>query len=441
MSEWLAGLGAGLQTLGSSGMQYLMQEQERRDRQERERLAKEQREAEIKRAARQQDLQFEQFRFQNDLTPYDEAVAPTRQVESVSDVMRTGGAALPAIGAGTMGMAGSAIASAGDALSELAQKSRARLAKGRTMDYTDASGKTVKYYQPYERTEEGKRETEMRRGIQSLKSAGFSDAEASAIMTSPEKLQSALIERLRPTAKGQPQRIVGPDGRVTFVQPPIMKPGETYDTGLTQNITVPGQAPYNWSLDTDDTTGQRVLVDPRTGQSRPVTTPGGQPLMNVPDKVREKAAAFGTLRANLELLKQLVQKSGIEVMPGETKSAMESALSQAQVAWKTYAELGALSGPDMGLVIQAIGDPTSVTAGLRGGEKGILSKLDTALGALDKEEQLFTEVYKFPIPGRKPPQGSQLTPQEQAIYDAAKLEGKSDGEIMAFLQRMRGGSL
>jgi type II secretory pathway pseudopilin PulG len=436
MADWMMGLGAGLQSLGGNAMQYLMQQQERERQKQLQEQAAQQRQAELDAQRRQQDQQM-RFSLQKEGFDFFEPIdAPIRQAETVGSALGgLRGATLP----GGMGIG---LADTGDALSKLAKDARERAAKGRTFDYTDTSGKTTKYYQPYERTEQGKAEQARADLKQSFLKLGMPEERADALSKSPDEVRKFFLEQYYPKPTGQPRQIVQPDGTVTYVQPPAMKPGEQWSPGLRQR-TPPegGSAPYNWTVQTDDMTGEVVLVDPRTGQSKPVTAPGGAPLMNVPDQVKKKAQAFGAMRANLEMLKQLVEKHGIEVMPGEAKSAMESALSQAQVAWKTYAELGALSGPDMGMVIAAIGDPTSIMAGVQGGDKGVLAKLNTALKALGNEERLFTEAYKVPIPGRTVPPGSELTPQEQAIYDAAKREGKSDAEIMAFLQKMRGGGL
>jgi hypothetical protein len=72
-----------------------------------------------------------------------------------------------------------------------------------------------------------------------------------------------------------------------------------------------------------------------------------------------------------------------------------------------------------------------------GGDKSVLAKLNTAMGSLDNEEALFTKTYNLPAPSTS--STPRLSPTEQAIYDAAKKEGKSDAEIMAFITKMRGG--
>lgn len=254
MADWLAGLGAGLQSLGSSGMQLMLQEQERRRREQELEAAEKRRQDELTRAQRQQDQAFGLKAFELGLTPYEEAAAPVQRAQQLAQNMGTMASGMTAMQDGPMlgmGMMGTGLKGASDALAQLAQKSQERLQKGRTMDYTDATGKTTKYYQPYERTEAGKQEAEMTRGMQALMGAGFSEAEARAVMASPEKLQSALIERIRPKPRDlpAPRQVVRPDGSVVYVQPPELEAGATWDSGLKERVPQPPAPKPTYDLD------------------------------------------------------------------------------------------------------------------------------------------------------------------------------------------------
>lgn len=436
MNPWLAGLGAGLQSAGQSAMQILAQEQARKEREdERKRLEQERKNAQLeadRKARLAAEQQLAQFAFQNGLTSFEAAEAPVKQLEQAGSALSSfKGAELPG-GFGLM------LGGTGDALSEIAKKSRAQLERGRTLTMPMGDGSSRTYFQPYERTKEGMEAAERTRGIKALTDAGYSLEEATAIMNSPDKLQSAVLERIRP--KTTPQRVIGPDGTVSFVTPPAsMEPGSTYTVpGVKANVSVPGQSPYNWSVQTDDSTGTVVLVDPRSGQTKPVTTPNGDPMRNIPEAVKTRANSLATMRANMERLRELVSQHGVTLMPGEAKAALESARTQAQIAWKEYAKLGALSGPDMGLVIDAIGDPTSPNA-VPGGSKAILAKIDEAVRALGNEEQLFTKTFNYQIPttnvgGAQP---LQLTPAEETFARNARGQGVKESDIMAFIRRKR----
>lgn len=424
----MAGLGAGLQSFGGSAMQILAQMQARKEREaERTRLKEKEDEA-LARANRKYDQDVAQWAFQNNLTPMQAVEAPVKRAEEIGSAFSSfRGAELP----GAMGVM---LGDTGDALSQLAQKSRAQLARGRSIDIADSGGKSRTYYQPYEKTPEGIAERDRTRGIKALTDAGYSLEEATAVYNSPENLRSAILERIRPLPKGQPQEIVGPDGRVTFVQPPALKPGETWDSGLTQRQPpAPGSTPYNWQVITDPGTGRVFQVDPRSGQVRPTQAPdGGGPFQTTSAAQADAAKARERLRGAITRARELVNQYGIEVMPGEAQDQLSAAFTNLQLQYKDAAGLGALTGPDMGLIEKALGDPTSISQYFRGGSKGVLAKLSEAERAL---------MPKAPAGGAPGGAGGamQLTPQEQAIYDAAKRENKSDAEIMAFIQKLRGG--
>lgn len=420
MNPWLSGLGAGLQSFGSSAMQILAQEQARKQREEERNQQITQQKAMLERQQRQADEAFALKAFDLGLSPYEQVEAPIKQMEQLGAMKD-----MP----GPFGMAG-------DALSLMAQQSRDRLAKGRTFDRTDASGKTVRYYQPYERTKEGMEETERTRGIRALRGAGYTDSEATAIMSSPEKLQSAILERIRPQPKGQPQEIVQPDGTVTYVQPPTLRPGEAWSPGFKQRTPpAPGSTPYNWQVITDPGTGSVYQVDPRTGQVRQTQAPTGEPFTTTSQSRADAAKARERLRMAIGRARELVNQYGITVMPGESQDQLNAAFTNLQLQYKDAAGLGALTGPDMGLIEKALGDPTSITQLFRGGKDGVLAKLNEAERVLGGGQAAGGQGG-----GGMPSRGRmQLSPTEQAIYNAAKAEGKQDAEIMAFIQKMRGG--
>lgn len=431
MNPWMAGLGAGLQSFGQSAMQLLAQEQARREREAERNRLKEKEDDALARANRQYDQQVAQWAFQNNLSPMEAVEAPIKQAETIGSTFSSfRGAELP----GGMGVM---LGGAGDALSELAKQSRAQLGRGRRIDMADSSGQTRTYFQPYEKTPEGIAERERSRGRQALMAAGYSGEEADAIMNSPEKLQSAVLDRIRPQAKGQPDRIIENDGSVAYYQPPVMKPGEIVRPGLTQRQPpAPGSTPYNWQVITDPGTGRVFQVDPRTGQVRPTQAPDGDgPFQTTTKEQTEQERARERLFRAVTRARELVNEYGIVVTPGVAQDQLSAAFTNLQMQYKDAAGLGALTGPDMDLIEKALGDPTAFTQLLRGGKAGVLAKLSEAERAL---------MPKAPAGGASGGGGGgggtmQLTPQEQAIYDAAKRENKSDAEIMAFIQKLRGG--
>lgn len=93
----------------------------------------------------------------------------------------------------------------------------------------------------------------------------------------------------------------------------------------------------------------------------------------------KKIRNIGALNTKLTNLESLVNKTGAE-LTGKEKAALDSAFRDAEVAWKEAANLGALTGPDVGMIQGALGQsPTSLSGigryALSGGKEGLLAKI------------------------------------------------------------------
>jgi hypothetical protein len=234
MSNFLAGLGAGLQAFGGNAMQYLAQEQARRERDEERKLIEEQRK-EAQRLARQQyDQQMGLKRFELGL----EALDPMQQQAATMQEQGAAMSRLPRTMSGPFGAVGMGGALAGDALSQMARQSQERIRKGRTVEMADYDGTKRTYLQPYERTAEGRAAMERERMVKGLIGAGFTPQEAEGLADSPDELRKAMLETIRPKPKDlpAPREVVRPDGFVTYVQPPEIKPGQSWDSGIKQRV-------------------------------------------------------------------------------------------------------------------------------------------------------------------------------------------------------------
>lgn len=244
MSNFLAGLGAGLQAFGGNAMQYLAQEQARRERDEERKLIEEQRK-EAQRLARQQyDQQMGLKRFELGL----EALDPMQQQAATMQEQGAALSRLPRTMSGPFGAVGMGGALAGDALSQMARQSQERIRKGRTVEMADYDGTKRTYLQPYERTAEGRAAMERERMVKGLVGAGFTPQEAEGLADSPDELRKAMLETIRPKPKDlpAPREVVRPDGSVTYVQPPEIKPGQSWDSGIKQRVP---PAPQGASMD------------------------------------------------------------------------------------------------------------------------------------------------------------------------------------------------
>lgn len=212
-TNWMAGLGAGLSSLGQSGLQYLAQkaDEDRLRRAEARQARLDERQFSLDEQA-QQNAQnaFDLGLLQSRLRPLDEAM-PTPTV----------GQPMPKMDA-----------------------------RDRTVRLRRPGGSEEVYVQRYADSPEGldeaktqrelkaaeaKRNTEVAQTKRALVAAGFPEGEAEAIASAPGGVASALLERFRPKA-GTPHYVTAADGTVHAVVPPELKPGQTWNTGVQERV-------------------------------------------------------------------------------------------------------------------------------------------------------------------------------------------------------------
>jgi len=90
-------------------------------------------------------------------------------------------------------------------------------------------------------------------------------------------------------------------------------------------------------------------------------------------------------------------------LTGEEKSRLDSAQSDAAIAWKESAKLGALQGPDLGMIDKALSQsPTGGNSilgySLSGGAKGLRSKINTARDSARRSGQYYLENVRTVYP-------------------------------------------
>jgi len=101
-----------------------------------------------------------------------------------------------------------------------------------------------------------------------------------------------------------------------------------------------------------------VVVKPGVGTITPAEA----------SKYREKILALEDLTNALDALQQDVEQNGLQVLSvGEEGGKQASSYNQLLVKMKEAANLGALTGPDMGLMIKTLGDPTKIMTAIKGG--------------------------------------------------------------------------
>lgn len=116
----------------------------------------------------------------------------------------------------------------------------------------------------------------------------------------------------------------------------------------------------------------------------------------------KKIRAIGALNSKLTNLEALVQKTGAE-LTGKEKADLESSFKDAEIAWKEAANLGALTGPDVGMIQGALGQSPTSLAGigryaLSGGKKGLMSKIRGAKTRAITEGQSHLESLQATYP-------------------------------------------
>lgn len=163
----------------------------------------------------------------------------------------------------------------------------------------------------------------------------------------------------------------------------------------------------------------------------------------------EKLDTTKATRGNIELINALnnyeamVDKYGTNPT-GEGAAALDNAYSAITLAYKNAGELGALSGPDMGIVEQGVrntGDLTSwFKSGLKGGTAGVKTQIKQMRGAtkagFDRRMGSMRELTK----GYEPLVGDyvgEFQGQMDKAMGTSDLKTKSRSEKEAELQRLR----
>lgn len=111
--------------------------------------------------------------------------------------------------------------------------------------------------------------------------------------------------------------------------------------------------------------------------------PGFKPATTAVEKFRSQKSTVEKMDETAAKLQSLVTKAGgSALIPGQIKSEIQSLLRQLQIQAKTYNELGVLNGPDIMILTEQIGDPTSVTDVLSRGGTDLVKQYDTVLNTL-----------------------------------------------------------
>lgn len=115
--------------------------------------------------------------------------------------------------------------------------------------------------------------------------------------------------------------------------------------------------------------------------------------------VKGQQTALMNMKKAITALRDAVKKGGMAVMPGEHQDEIKALQTNLQIQYKEAANLGAITGPDMELINNALGSPTSLYQKVvRGGKDGVLKSLEAAEQSIRDRAKTMKSVYGVDMP-------------------------------------------
>ena len=156
--------------------------------------------------------------------------------------------------------------------------------------------------------------------------------------------------------------------------------------------------------------------------------PGASPTKDDAKKVKEAVAAYHNFQSRIDDLENAVKKYGLRTLPGtEGRSQVERATKSLITEGKNAEQLGAISGPDMGLILGIVGDPLSIKS-MAMGDQAYLNVLGQARGASQSKHDNMIRTYGYQIGSGsslpKKPSSSLNPDQRQKIIELLKSKVK-----------------
>lgn len=184
-------------------------------------------------------------------------------------------------------------------------------------------------------------------------------------------------------------------GKITTV-----KPGEVV---LGEDMKPIYTAPKETKFQSIDTPQGVMVFNPDTGGYIPAKDASGQPIMGTqakaPQKFTDSVVNIKNMRSSInDYLSDLSNSDPRTVFPGSKKAAeLGTKFTNVQMQLKNLYELGAITGPDLTLLNNAITDPTSMLGRYKGKES-LLKQGEVITDVLASNEKNLYETYKQPIP-------------------------------------------
>ncbi len=183
-------------------------------------------------------------------------------------------------------------------------------------------------------------------------------------------MDSGTLTPAQAQSLGAGKTISGPNGELIFLTPQGVFGTSPQAGGAVQPIMPNGgqQVPQA-TPEAVPQTAPQAMPDQRT-QTQPNALPTGQTVRDgniqltqpkVPEAQKNRAAevdqAYKALNTELDRYSELVEKTGIEAMPGKSKDQLNSVRQGVMLQLKELFNLGVLNGPDLSLMERMIYDP------------------------------------------------------------------------------------
>lgn len=152
---------------------------------------------------------------------------------------------------------------------------------------------------------------------------------------------------------------------------------------------------------------------------------GAQPTDQDAKKVKQFSSGMQSANVAIDRIKDMVKKYGVRSLPfSEGRSMLSGATNQLVISAKEAANLGALAGPDMEIVLGMIGDPAGAKAAALGDE-AYLRVIDTAQRLMNEKHAAEVRAYGFAPKTAFKSSGStqKAGPDKQAVINEMRRRG------------------
>lgn len=144
----------------------------------------------------------------------------------------------------------------------------------------------------------------------------------------------------------------------------------------------------------------------------------------------KKARSLAELRQSVDQYEKLVREKGITAF-GEESKPLKSAYADLKLKYKEAAKLGALTGPDVGLIEEGIAPATGIKGligiGVGGGQEGVIQGINQIKKSLSQD----FDIAETSLTGLYGDIGVQKLKSFKDIVKASKENKKKDGDRSA----------